>query len=164
MAKKVLPKAPVVTKSRVVTNRQLQAAIESINKLIVERSLFGTQNAFALARIAVSIESAYKPAAAVIDRFRKETQESIQKVAEEFKKNNPEIGEEDEINLNNYPKIQKQANKLSSEFNARVEELLDLEVEIEYIPLNLDVFKDKDGEDVNMDLGTPISFMPFMKE
>lgn len=164
MAKKVLPKAPVVAKSLAITNRQLQAAIESINKLIEARSLFGTQNAFAIARIAVSIEAAYKPAANLIDGFRKETQESIQKVAEEFKKNNPEIGEEDEINLNSYPEIQKQVNKISSEFNTRIEELLNLEVEIDYVPLSLNVFKDKNGKDVDMDLGTTISLLPFMKE
>lgn len=139
-----------------LSNRQLQALIDGVNSLIAQRLSFSTSNAFRLVDLASAVEDAYKPASKLMEEFQKEVQAEITAIADEFKAEHDETDELD-------PVTKKKIENAQEVYMSKVAELMDILVEVTFIPITKDVFRSKDGKELDVPLAVVFNFRPFMK-
>lgn len=160
MAKRPQPKAaqsaPKNTNSKTMTNRQLQAVIEAVNNLIVGKVALATQNAFALMTLGISVETAFKPAASLIEEYEKEIQAKINAISDRLKAEDENLTELDE-------ETKKEIREIEAAHQSKMKELMNIEVDVEFVPITMNIFKNREGKEIDMELGSVHAFLPFMK-
>lgn len=156
MAKKPAVSAQSVAPSEnMFTNRVLQSVIETVNNLIANKVPFGANNGHKIVTLATACQNAFAPAARLLEEYSKDAQERIKVIVEPFG--------EDSAALEADASAKKAIEALNSEYVAKVNELMAIEVPVDYKPITMDVFRTSDGKQVDLDLGTIVTFNNFIK-
>ncbi len=156
MAKKPAVSAQSVAPSEnMFTNRVLQSVIETVNTLIANKVPFGANNGHKIVTLATACQNAFAPAARLLEEYSKDAQERVKAITEPF-------GEDVEAFKADVA-ANKAVNALSDEYVAKVNELMAIEVPVDYKPITMDVFRTAKGEQVDLDLGTIVTFNNFIK-